>query len=193
MTDFAITGRLARFGRGGMIQDISNKLLRTSRPAWRRGWPRATRRQRPESAAGGAQVAAGEAPPEAAAPAPGGAPAASGGEVAAGEAAPEAAAPAGRRRAGGERRRGRDRSGGARGGRAPRGSGVTVRRHARRRAAPELLVVVFGSAARGGRSGRRGPRSRPRRPASNEPLKVGGLFWSVLWERIKRLFGGGRK
>src|SRR4051812_11900728 len=27
LTDFSITGRLARFGRGGMIQDISNKLL----------------------------------------------------------------------------------------------------------------------------------------------------------------------
>lgn len=27
-TDFAITGKLARFGRGGMIQDVSNKLLR---------------------------------------------------------------------------------------------------------------------------------------------------------------------
>ncbi len=26
-TDFTITGRLARFGRGGMMQDISNKLL----------------------------------------------------------------------------------------------------------------------------------------------------------------------
>ncbi|MCW3064395.1 MAG: carbon monoxide dehydrogenase [Solirubrobacterales bacterium] len=26
-TDFTITGRLARFGRGGMIQDVSNKLL----------------------------------------------------------------------------------------------------------------------------------------------------------------------
>jgi uncharacterized protein len=28
VTDFTITGRLARFGRGGMIQDISNRLLR---------------------------------------------------------------------------------------------------------------------------------------------------------------------
>ena len=28
VTDFTITGRLARFGRGGMIQDISNKLLK---------------------------------------------------------------------------------------------------------------------------------------------------------------------
>ena len=27
-TDFTITGRLARFGRGGMIKDVSNKLLR---------------------------------------------------------------------------------------------------------------------------------------------------------------------
>jgi carbon monoxide dehydrogenase subunit G len=27
-TDYRITGRLARFGRGGMIEDISNKLLR---------------------------------------------------------------------------------------------------------------------------------------------------------------------
>ena len=27
-TDFTITGRLARFGRGGMIQDVSNRLLR---------------------------------------------------------------------------------------------------------------------------------------------------------------------
>jgi len=27
-TDFTITGRLARFGRGGMIKDISNRLLR---------------------------------------------------------------------------------------------------------------------------------------------------------------------
>jgi carbon monoxide dehydrogenase subunit G len=28
VTDFTITGRLARFGRGGMIEDVSNRLLR---------------------------------------------------------------------------------------------------------------------------------------------------------------------
>jgi hypothetical protein len=28
VTDFTITGRLARFGRSGMIQDISNRLMR---------------------------------------------------------------------------------------------------------------------------------------------------------------------
>ena len=27
-TDFTLTGRLARFGRGGMIQDVSNRLLK---------------------------------------------------------------------------------------------------------------------------------------------------------------------
>jgi hypothetical protein len=27
-TDFTITGRLARFGRGGMIEDISNRLMK---------------------------------------------------------------------------------------------------------------------------------------------------------------------
>ena len=27
-SDFTITGKLARFGRGGMIQDASNRLLR---------------------------------------------------------------------------------------------------------------------------------------------------------------------
>jgi carbon monoxide dehydrogenase subunit G len=27
-TDFTLTGRLARFGRGGMIQDVSNRLMR---------------------------------------------------------------------------------------------------------------------------------------------------------------------
>jgi carbon monoxide dehydrogenase subunit G len=27
-TDFTLTGRLARFGRGGMIEDVSNRLLR---------------------------------------------------------------------------------------------------------------------------------------------------------------------
>ena len=29
-TDFTITGRLARFGRGGMMEDISNRLMRVS-------------------------------------------------------------------------------------------------------------------------------------------------------------------
>src|SRR4051812_23522880 len=60
VTDFTITGRLARFGRGGMIEDISNRLRRdfSSCLATRIG-------SEPEAAPSGAQVAAGEAPPEA--------------------------------------------------------------------------------------------------------------------------------
>src|SRR5262249_10238893 len=85
-TDFAITGRLARFGRGGMIQDISNKLRENSATCLAR------RRAEGNGAATGGDVAAGEAAPEAADdPAPAAA-AATGGEVAAGDAAPEAAA-----------------------------------------------------------------------------------------------------
>jgi uncharacterized protein len=56
-TDFTITGRLARFGRGGMIQDVSNRLLRDFSDCLQRsieGPP-------PEAAA---------APPGAASPAP---------------------------------------------------------------------------------------------------------------------------
>ena len=64
MTDFTITGRLARFGRGGMIEDISNRLMRDF----------ATCLQ--------SRIAAGEQP------------APSGEEVARGEEAPEAVAAA---------------------------------------------------------------------------------------------------
>ena len=36
VTDFTITGRLARFGRGGMIEDVSKRMCATSRRACRR-------------------------------------------------------------------------------------------------------------------------------------------------------------
>jgi carbon monoxide dehydrogenase subunit G len=97
-TDFTITGRLAQFGRGGMMEDVSNRLLRDFATCLQ------TR-------------LAGE--PEAAAPA-----VPSGAEVTAGDAAPEEVAAA-----------------------AP-----------------------------------------PPSPEPAKPLKGGSLFFSVLWERIKRLF-----
>ncbi len=180
-TDFAITGRLARFGRGGMIQDISNKLLQNfatclaTRLA--EGGDVAAGEAAPEAAAApattpaeatGAEVAAGDAAPEEiVAPAPAGE-GATGGEVAAGEAAPEAAAGAG---------------GALGGGAAPdaAGGGATPPRVQPTSAPPPAASAEPASAA--GAS----------RPAESEPLKVGGLVWSVLWERIKRLFGGGRK
>src|SRR3954469_15482704 len=59
VTDFTITGRLARFGRGGMIEDISNRLMRDFATclATRLG-------EGAPSAPGGAEVTSGEAAPE---------------------------------------------------------------------------------------------------------------------------------
>ena len=104
VTDFNITGRLAQFGRGGMMQDVSNRLLRDFATCL------STRLAEPAAA-------------EAEVP--------SGAEVAAGDAAPEA---------------------------------------------------VAAAAA---------PSTPPPTPQPAEPLKGGSLFFSVLWERIKRLFGRG--
>src|SRR4051812_14665020 len=59
VTDFAITGRLARFGRGGMIEDISNRLMRDFSTCL------ASRISAEPAPPTGADVAAGEAPPEA--------------------------------------------------------------------------------------------------------------------------------
>jgi carbon monoxide dehydrogenase subunit G len=126
VTDFSITGRLAAFGRGGMIQDISNKLLGNFALCL------ATRLGEPAPATG-AEVAAGEEAPEAAATIP--------------PAEPDAAT-------------------------------------ATASAAPPLPPATHAAG---------GPSRDIAPPPANEPLKVGGLFWSVLWERIKRIFGGGRR
>ena len=60
-TDFTITGRLARFGRGGMIQDVSNRLLRDFSECLQ---------QTIEQAEATAQPATGESRPVSAQPAP---------------------------------------------------------------------------------------------------------------------------
>jgi uncharacterized protein len=111
VTDFTITGRLARFGRGGMMEDISNRLMRDfaiclqSRLADGPGVP------------SGAEVTTGDAAPE---------------TVAAAAEPPTAST-----------------------GEPP----------------PAPLPPPTGA------------------PAPAQPLKGGSLFLSVLWERIKRLFG----
>jgi carbon monoxide dehydrogenase subunit G len=56
-TDFTITGRLARFGRGGMIQDVSNRLLRDFADCLRSGL------EGPAADAGGASAEAPAAKP----------------------------------------------------------------------------------------------------------------------------------
>jgi carbon monoxide dehydrogenase subunit G len=66
VTDFNITGRLAQFGRGGMMQDVSNRLLRDFATCL------STRLAEPSEpgAPSGAEVAAGDAAPESVAAAP---------------------------------------------------------------------------------------------------------------------------
>jgi carbon monoxide dehydrogenase subunit G len=65
-TDFTITGRLARFGRGGMIQDISNRLLRDFATCLqsRLGAPSAAATGAAPAVPTGAAVTAGDAAPE---------------------------------------------------------------------------------------------------------------------------------
>jgi carbon monoxide dehydrogenase subunit G len=101
VTDFNITGRLAQFGRGGIMEDVSNRLLRDFATCLSTRLVDAPKPTVPT----GAEVTTGEAPPEA---------------VAAATSTPP-----------------------------------------------------------------------PSPPPAAEPLKGGSLFFSVLWERIKRLFGRG--
>jgi uncharacterized protein len=103
VTDFNITGRLAQFGRGGIMEDVSNRLLRDFATCLSTRLADAPAEAPEPTAPTGAEVTAGDAPPEAVAAAT----------------------------------------------------------------------------------------STPPPPAA-EPLKGGSLFLSVLWERIKRLFGRGQ-
>jgi carbon monoxide dehydrogenase subunit G len=74
VTDYAITGRLASFGRSGMIEDISERLLREFARCLQvslagNGGDRATAGDRGESAAAGESASGQEATPPAGAPA----------------------------------------------------------------------------------------------------------------------------
>jgi carbon monoxide dehydrogenase subunit G len=68
VTDFNITGRLAQFGRGGIMEDVSNRLMRdfASCLSQRLGDGAPAAAESPS----GAEVTAGDAAPEAAAAAP---------------------------------------------------------------------------------------------------------------------------
>ena len=116
VTDFTITGRLARFGRGGMMEDISNRLMRDFATCL------SSRLADAPTAPSGEEVAKGEAPPEAvAAAAP---------QEGADTESPGASAP------------------------PPRP-----------------------------------PSPPPAQPQAAKPVGGIGLFFSVLWERIRRRFG----
>jgi uncharacterized protein len=140
VTDFTITGRLARFGRGGMIEDVSNRLLRDFAKCLQ---------ERLASDAGPAEedtpAPATEAPAAEAAPA---------------EAAPADAAPA-------------------------EGS----EEEAPTPATPAEVADQPGEPAPLPPSAP--PPARPRAtapPAAAPPVKGISLFFSILWERIKRRF-----
>ena len=120
VTDFTITGRLARFGRGGMMEDISNRLMRDFATCL------SSRLADAPTAPSGEEVAKGEAPPEAVA----------------------AAAP----------QEGAD-------------------------------TESPGSAAP---PPPRPPSPPPAQPQAAKPVGGIGLFFSVLWERIRRRFGRSR-
>jgi carbon monoxide dehydrogenase subunit G len=64
-TEFSITGRLASFGRGGMMEDISNRLLRDFSTCLQ------SRLADAPTAPSGEEISRGEEPPEAAAAAGG--------------------------------------------------------------------------------------------------------------------------
>jgi uncharacterized protein len=129
ITDFTITGRLARFGRGGMIEDISKRMMRDFSQCLQ-----ASLASEPGPAAPEAPAAAAAAP------------------VTPGEEADAAVASAG---------------------------GAAAEASAASEAAPA----------------RPAPQPAPPRaaPPPAKPIKGFSLLLSVLWDRIKRLFGRGEK
>ena len=129
VTDFTITGRLARFGRGGMIEDISKRMMRDFSQCLQ-----ASMASEP------APAAAESAAPVTAAP------------VTPGEEADAALASAG---------------------------GAAAGASAATEAAPAPPA----------------PKPAPARaaPPPAKPIKGFSLLLSVLWDRIKRLFGRGEK
>jgi carbon monoxide dehydrogenase subunit G len=193
VTDFAITGRLARFGRGGMIQDISNRLLRDFATclATRLG-------EGAPTAPTGAEVTAGDAPPEAvAAAAPEaatGPSAAAAAASAAGSTAPSPAPPT----AGGPAATpvGDADSTDVPAGEYREGAGATAPPAAATGADAGPSDAPPGPVQGGpppATHAAGGPARTFSPPPPSEPLKAGSLFWSVLWERIKAFFGRGKK
>ena len=127
--DFTITGRLARFGRGGMIEDISKRMMRDFSQCLQ-----ASMASEPAPAAAASQAPAAAAP------------------VTPGEEADAAAASAG---------------------------GAAAEASAATEAAPTPPAPTPAP-----------PRAAP---APAKPIKGFSLLLSVLWDRIKRLFGRGEK
>ena len=127
VTDFSITGRLARFGRGGMMEDISNRLMRDFSTCL------SSRLAEAPTAPSGEEVASGEAPPEAVA--------------------------------------------------AAAGDGDQMDAEA---------AAASAGATTAGTSAQPAPPPPPAPPEAAKPVGGISLFFSVLWERVRRRFGRSR-
>ena len=201
VTDFTITGRLARFGRGGMIEDISKRLMRDfaqclestlgAEPA--AAVAAASEPEEAEAAIASAAGAAAEPPAAAAEPAPG---APSGGEAPASAAEEPARAaplggeepPAAEEAAASAALPGEDAAEATRAGEADPWGPLSP---------PAEPVAPAEEEAPAPRTHSIPPPSaRPAAPPA-KPVKGFSLLFGVLWDRIKaffgRLFGRGKK
>src|SRR3954454_7948129 len=189
VTDFTITGRLARFGRGGMIEDISNRLMREFAQCLQAGLTGdgggATTETAPAPAAEPTPLAApGEGAVSRAEPAPPGMTPAEATASAAAETRPEDSAAEGKSPAEIGLQPTADEPGpGPADREAPPGPGqpASVAPPGGAPAGPPAAPRAFAPAA--------GPAPKPfTAPEPAKPIHGISLFFSVLWERIKRLF-----
>jgi uncharacterized protein len=198
LTDFHITGRLARFGRSGMIEDISKRLMRDfatclqstigAAPAAAAAPPAAPEPAAPSSAAASEPAApsSADAPEPAAAEA---AVASAGGAAA--EAASAAAAPPGTEgmASGPVAPASEPPAPRAAGAPAPPAAGPVPTEPAPPAAEPAPTAPAPPPEPEP-RTGSIPPPSQPDRPVPQPAKPISGfsLFFSVLWERIKRVF-----
>jgi carbon monoxide dehydrogenase subunit G len=179
VTDFTITGRLARFGRGGMIEDISNRLMREFAECLQAGLTGdggaataaiATADPTPAAAPGEGAISRAE-------PAPPGMTPAEAAASAAAETRPEDSAAEGKSPAEVGLQPTADEPGPSPADReSPPGPG-------------QPASVAPPASAPGDR-----PAPKPfTAPAPAKPISGIRLFFSVLWERILRLFGRRKK
>jgi uncharacterized protein len=183
VTDFTITGRLARFGRGGMIEDISNRLMREFAQCLQAGLTG-------DGAGATAETAAAE-------PTPDPTPAAEPGEgaISRAEPAPPGMTPADAAASAAAETRPED---SAAEGKSPAEVGLQPTADepgpgpANLESPPgpgQPASVAPPAAAPADR-----PVAKPfTPPAPAKPISGIRLFFSVLWERILRLFGRGKK
>jgi uncharacterized protein len=190
VTDFTITGRLARFGRGGMIEDISNRLMREFAQCLQAGLTGDGGGATAETAAVGAGAAAETAAPEPAAdPTPAAVPGE--GAVSRAEAAPPGMTPDEAAASAAAETRPED---SAAEGKSPAEVGLQPTA-----AEPGPGPADFESPPGPGQpasvappAAAPGDRPAPKPftpPPAAKPISGIRLFFSVLWERILRLFG----